>query len=56
MRKWLEVKNAKAPDIIMWENLKVTRAERGARILVTSIISIVLIAATFILLLIAQYY
>jgi len=56
MGKWLQVKSAKAPDIIMWENLKISRAERAARILATSIFSLVLMGATFLLLLIAQYY
>jgi hypothetical protein len=53
---WLTVKMAKAPDVINWENLKSSRSERFFRILFTSIMSIILIAGTFILLLVSQYY
>jgi hypothetical protein len=56
MKKWLRVKNAKAPDIINWENLRTGRTERAFRITFATIVSIVLIAATFVLLLISQYY
>ena len=47
---------AKAPDVINWENLKSSRSERFFRILFTSIMSLILIAGTFILLLVSQYY
>lgn len=56
MNEWLKIKEAKAPDIIKWENLQTTRGERAFRILGTSILSLVLIAGTFVLLLVAQYY
>jgi hypothetical protein len=55
-KHWLNVKSAKAPDIINWENLSATKTERFFRISLTTLISLILIAATFILLLISQYY
>lgn len=55
-KEWLHVKEAKAPDIINWENLRSSRVERFFRISFTTLLSIVLIAITFVLLLIAQYY
>lgn len=56
MGKWLRVKEAKAPDIIKWENLRSSRSERCFRALGTSLLSLLLIAGTFVLLLVAQYY
>jgi hypothetical protein len=52
-KQWLEIKPAKAPDIINWENLATTRSERCFRILFTTVVSLVLIVATFILLIVS---
>jgi hypothetical protein len=54
--EWLQIKSAKAPDIINWENLGSTKTGRFFRITMTTIFSLVLIVSTFILLLVAQYY
>ena len=54
--KWLRVKEAQAPDIINWENLRTGSGERFFRIAFATLVSIVLIAATIILIMISQYY
>lgn len=51
--EWLRVKEAKAPDIIIWENLRAGNGERASRIAFSALVSIVLIAATFVLLLVS---
>eukprot|EP00347_Sterkiella_histriomuscorum_P007541 403348527 len=52
--KWLKVKPAVAPDLIIWENLKVGKAGRCFRILLISFITIVLIVGTFIIIMIGR--
>ena len=52
--RWLKVKTAPAPDIILWENLKVGKCTRCLRILVTSLVTIVIVAVTFAVVLLAK--
>lgn len=47
--RWLGVKQAVAPDIINWENLKIGKHERNARIFFTSLITLILIVGAFVL-------
>ena len=46
-REWLKVKDAKDPEVIMWENLNVSKCQRFLRILLVAFVTIILIAGTF---------
>eukprot|EP00347_Sterkiella_histriomuscorum_P022647 403337690 len=52
--KWLQVKPAVAPDLIIWENLKVGKAGRCFRVMLISFITIVLIVDTFLIIMIGR--
>lgn len=56
MGQWLQVKKAKAPDIINWENLNTSLGERCLRYFVSTIISILLMALTLIIILSLSSY
>lgn len=46
-KNWLKVKKANEPDLILWENLSVGKFARFLRILFVSIITLIIICATF---------
>jgi hypothetical protein len=46
-KRWLKVKTANPPGIIMWENLNTSGISRFFRILLVSLITIILVAGTF---------
>ena len=52
--KWLNVKTAPAPDIILWQNLKVGKCTRFLRIVTTSLVTILIVAITFAIVLMAK--
>jgi hypothetical protein len=54
--KWLKVKSAYSPDIILWENLKIGKCNRFLRILLVSFIAAILIAGTFAIVIIAKNF
>jgi cell division protein FtsL len=54
--KWLKVKKAIAPELIMWANLGIGKLGRFFRILIISFITLILICATFYVIILAKNY
>ncbi len=56
MGKWLNVKQANAPDLILWENLRVGKGNRCFRIVFIVFVTIILIIASLGIVLVATKY
>eukprot|EP00347_Sterkiella_histriomuscorum_P019500 403341392 len=54
--KWIKVKEAKAPDIILWENLKTGKCSRFWRILLIAIVTVIIIVAAFFIIIEAKNF
>ncbi|CDW73927.1 UNKNOWN [Stylonychia lemnae] len=54
--KWIKVKPAKSPDIILWQNLKVGNCQRFGRIMIITFVTLILMIITFLILIIAKKF
>jgi hypothetical protein len=55
-KKYLKVKDAKAPDLINWENLKFGKCRKCWRVSLNVFVMLLLLSCTFIVLITGTYY
>lgn len=53
--KWLYVKKAIAPELILWDNLGVSKCARFGLILLSFIITLILICGTIYIIMLSKY-